>query len=395
MKKIICKYLPEGILTVAAIVFYLSLFWPFAIVHAEIQPETAYIEVLPVKPHPHWVWINDVVFSHAEAGKSFLVDGDSGEMLGMLSTGFAFINLAIPNDYSELYSPETYYSRGSRGERTDIVAVYDSRTLTPITEIKIPPKRAESLGTLYHSVLTDDDRFLAIYNFTPAQSISIVDIKKRKFIDEISVPGCALIYPIANRLNTLCADGTLLSLTLDNNGHVINRVKSKPFFDPTGDYLSEKPVRIGDSYLFVSNEGFVHPVEIKDANTPDFGRKWTLFTNEERSASWKIGGIQHLAVHEPSKRLYSLVHQGGNETHKNPGNEIWVYDLLTRKQVQRIKLIDMATSIQVSKDDKPLLFTISPERPVLEIYDALSGNHLRTVKEIGFSPSLLQTPPLL
>ena len=133
---------------------YTSLLLSYAIHSADIQLEIATIEVLPDKPHPHWVWINDVVFSHAEAGKSFLVDGDSGEMLGMLSTGFAFLTLAIPNDYSELYSPETYYSRGSRGERTDIVVVYDSKTLFPIAEIKIPPKRAEMLGTLYHSVLS-------------------------------------------------------------------------------------------------------------------------------------------------------------------------------------------------------------------------------------------------
>ena len=373
---------------------YTSLLSSYAIHSADIQLEIATIEVLPDKPHPHWVWINDVVFSHAEAGKSFLVDGDSGEMLGMLSTGFAFLTLAIPNDYSELYSPETYYSRGSRGERTDIVVVYDSKTLFPIAEIKIPPKRAEMLGTLYHSVLTDDDRFLAIYNFTPAQSISVIDVKQRKFIEEIAIPGCALIYPVANVLNTLCGDGTLLSLALNNTGHVISRIKSKRFFDPDGDYLSEKPVRFADNYLFVSNDGFVHSVEMKDGNTPKFPEKWALFTNEERSASWKIGGIQHLAVHEPSKRFYSMMHQGGNETHKNPGNEIWVYDLLTRKQVQRIKLVKMATSIQISKDEKPLLFTISPERPVLEIYDAISGKHLRSVNEIGFSPSLLQTPPL-
>ena len=34
----------------------------------------------------HWVWVNDIVFHHMADGKAFLIDGDAGRMLGMLST---------------------------------------------------------------------------------------------------------------------------------------------------------------------------------------------------------------------------------------------------------------------------------------------------------------------
>lgn len=357
---------------------------------ADIRPETPTVELLPA-PHPHWIWVNDVVFPHAEAGKSFLIDGDNGRMLGMLSTGFAFISLAIPRDYREIYSPETYYSRGTRGIRTDIVAIYDPATLLPVDEIIIPAKRAETLGTLYHSVLTDNDRFLGIFNYTPAQSITIVDVRQRRFIAEVPIPGCALVYPVGMRFSSLCADGSLLTLTLSDVGKVTKTVRSKPFFDPDGDYLSEKAARIDKNYYFVSNEGYVHPVNMENSQA-EFPEKWSLFTGQDREESWRTGGIQHLATHEKMGRLYSLMHQGGPETHKDPGNEVWVYDIASRKRIQRISLTEMATSIQISQDEHPLLFTISPHQPVLYIYDALTGKYLRSVNEIGLTPSLLQTP---
>ncbi|MEE8495629.1 MAG: amine dehydrogenase large subunit, partial [Xanthomonadales bacterium] len=60
--------------------------------------------------------------------------------------------------------------------------------------------------------------------------------------------------------------------------------------------------------------------------------------------------------------------------------------------IQKIKLDKLATSIQVSKDDAPLMFAIFIGAPVLDIYDAASGKLLRSVDEIGFTPTLLQTP---
>ena len=93
-----------------------------------------------------------------------------------------------------------------------------------------------------------------------------------------------------------------------------------------------------------------------------------------------------------SGRLYSLMHQGGDDTHKDPGQDVWVYDLQTRRQVQKIKLKNLSTSIQVSKDDKPLMFSIFIASPSLDIYDAKGGEYLRTVDEIGFTPTIMQTP---
>ena len=54
-----------------------------------------------------------------------------------------------------------------RGVRTDVVTVYDAHTLRPVQEIGIPPKRAEYFPGDAANALSDDGRFLAVFNLTP------------------------------------------------------------------------------------------------------------------------------------------------------------------------------------------------------------------------------------
>jgi methylamine dehydrogenase heavy chain len=137
---------------------------------AELPAERISTQALPGKPAPHWVWVSDIVVDHLEAGKAFLVDGDRGEFLGMLSTGVLFKALNLPADYEQFYSVETWYSRGVRGQRSDVVTFYEPTTLMPSGEVAIPAKRGTTFPTTLNPQLTDDDRFLLIYNFieTPA-----------------------------------------------------------------------------------------------------------------------------------------------------------------------------------------------------------------------------------
>lgn len=358
-------------------------------VKAESLPKTI---VLPATPNPHWVWVNDIVFHHMADGKAYLVDGDTGRFLGMLSTGFGFVGLVLPSDYSQLYSPETYFSRGVRGERTDVITFYDPQKLEPTGEVIIPPKRFAAMPTNNYSALLDDDRFLAVYNFTPAQSVSIIDVKERRFVTEIDTAGCSLVMPSGNRsFMMLCGNGGLMTVTLNDKGELVDKQRVKPFFDPQADPVTEKAVRWGDKWIFVSFKGDVYPVDVSTGQ-PVPGQRWSLFSESEHEEKWKPGGVQHLAVHESSGSLYALVHQGEHDTHKDPGQDVWVYDLATQKQLRKIKLDKLSTSIQVSKDDAPLMFSIFIGNPTLDIYEASSGKLLRSVNEIGFTPTIMQTP---
>lgn len=357
----------------------------------QLRPEPLTTAALPPAT-PHWVWINDIVFHHMADGKAFLFDGDAGKMLGMLSTGFGYTGLKLSPDGTVIASPETYFSRGTRGTRTDVVTLYDAKTLNPASEIVIPSKRAGQLPMSSASGITDDGRFLLIYNFTPAQTVSVVDLKARQFAGEVDIPGCAEVYPTGPRsFFSLCGDGTAFHLTLDDRGRPVTRGRTAKFFDPLKDPITEKGIRDGARWLFASFAGEVVPVEL-GATGLAAGPRWPLTTAAERQQNWKPGGIQHLAVHAKRRRLFSLMHQGGTDTHKDPGTEIWVYDLSAGgKRLQRIPLDKPLTAIAVTSDLKPLLFGINIGLPELRVFDALTGKLLRTVAEVGFTPSTLVT----
>src|SRR5881628_1454779 len=110
---------------------------------AEGTPEVASRTVtLPAEPGHHWFWMSDVVLH-----RTALFDADSASLLGTISSGSAGVGFVISPlfapDHREIYLPESYFARGVRGERTDVVTVYDAATLRPLDEIVIPPKRAE------------------------------------------------------------------------------------------------------------------------------------------------------------------------------------------------------------------------------------------------------------
>jgi methylamine dehydrogenase heavy chain len=373
-------------------------------------------EVTPAPPPaPHQVWVADFLFK-----RSALLDGDDGRFLGMLSTGVGAIAPVFSQARGEIYLPETYYARGSRGERSDLVTVYDVATLAPVAEIAIPPRRADVVHAMGLATLLDDGRFLAVYNYSPGTSVTIVDVAERRFVGEIATPGCSLVYAAGpRRFLMLCGDGTLLQVTLDEAGAELARARSAKLFDPVADPVTEKAVRRGDEWLFVSFSGVVHPVDVA-GDAPRFGEPWSLLTDADRADSWRIGGTQHLAVHEATGRLYSLVHQGGPDGHKDPGTEIWVYDLASRARVQTIALRNLQAaflaqqsgvdsdallwlleravpdagvdSIAVSQDPDPRLFGVSSAAGTVGVWDARTGAFLRYLENVGLAPGALQAP---
>jgi methylamine dehydrogenase heavy chain len=359
---------------------------------AQLPAEPADAVEQLARPTPHWVWVNDMAFFAFPDGKAILVDGDSGRMLGMVSTGYSFTGVLPPKAGGVIYSPETYFSRGTRGTRTDVVTIYDAAHLQPVGEIEIPPKRASVMPMPGAQALTDDDRFLLIYNFTPSQSVTVVDTQSRKFVGEIEIAGCALVYPVGPRsFFSICGDGALLETKLTDAGTLAGRDRSAAFIDVLNDPLSEKGVRRGDTWLFASFEGVLHPLRAIAAGVQP-QPTWPLFTPQEQAQHWRTGGLQHLAVHAASGRLFAVVHQGGPETHKELGEQIWVFDLASHRKVQTIATRNKVGSIQVSQDAAPLLFACSIESNRLDIYDAISGKYLRTVESLGQTPTVLVLP---
>lgn len=83
------------------------------------------------------------------------------------------------------------------------------------------------------------------------------------------------------------------------------------------------------------------------------------------------------------------MHVGGEWSHKDPGTEVWVYDLSNRKRQSRFALEAPATSINITQDANPVLFAIFIGAGKVDVYDPKGGKLLRSIAEIGFTPTTL------
>lgn len=369
----------------------------------------------------HWVWIPDRLLQH-----SILFDGDTGEVLGMIDSAASLTPKPPVLARGRFHSADIAYSRGLRGERVDFVSSYDARTLAYADEILLPTRAGQSNASLaYFESLADADgadaRFLAIFNQFPTVSVSIVDLEARRFVTEIPVAGCAGVYPVDRfRFATLCGDGTAALVSLDGQGRRAEMVASGRFFDPVEDPAFMAAGRDGARWTFVTFAGEARSVDFSDGR-PRVGEPWSLASESERAAGWRPGGLQHVAVHPDSDRLFVVMHRGEAGSHKQAGPEIWVFDLNERQRVARFEvpnltaafLADMmqvepgswtetalhwlvpsegAHTIAVTRDDDPVLFVRNAMMGAVAVLDARTGATRRFLSETGLTGPTLRVP---
>lgn len=344
-----------------------------------IEPETPGRVTLG-EPGPAWLLIHGM-----EA--TYLFDGDTGEMQGLISHNW-YTPAIEPNvANNEFYLAESFYSRGVRGERTDVVTIVDLETLSPKAEVVIPAKSA-ALPHRHHIGLMGNGRHLAVFNMTPAQSISIVDVLDRAFVGEIFTAGCAMIMPSGDQaFAMICGDGTLQLIALDDAGREASRSRSKSFFSVDEDPLFASPVETDSGWLLVTHDGRVFEAAVAGE---DFriGQPWWLTGEADRAERWRPGGSQPLAFNRRNNLLYVLMHQGDVDTHAEPGTEVWVIDIARKTAIGRMKTNVAATNILASDEARPKLY-VYDDKGKLHIYDGLALKRLRTIDDPGPSPSLV------
>lgn len=374
-------------------------------VFAGFVPEQAGVEVLGDHRDRNWFWIWGSNAPNMVDGRAYLFD-DNGRSLGLLSTGMWSNGLVLSHRRDEIYASEIYFSRGVRGKRTDVVTVYDARTLSPKHEIEIPAKRMSALISSGLSVLSDDERFLLVVNFTPAQSVSIVDLENRRFVSEVATPGCASVYPAGPRdFYAICGNGGFFHLRLDDQGQVVLQERTVPAFDPLQDLLLTTGSRVGDTWYFVSQKNNAYALKMTTEGVVPV-HHWPLVSDAERADGWGIAGNHGTALHERSGRLFVLMHKDKPENYQKPGTEVWVFDLKTRQRLKRIELNEQSTAIGVSQGEQPRLYSLDWVVPMpklftlwiyltqgdaglipllrqgINLYDADNGQHLRSVGDI-------------
>jgi methylamine dehydrogenase heavy chain len=338
------------------------------------------------EPGPHWFLVRG-----QNAG--YVVDGTSGEVKGTLTLSLFSPALRPHPEKGRIYSYGSFYTRTYYGERTDVVLMFDARSMAPVKEVEIPPKAA-GIG---HSGMIGliDGRFLGVWNITPAMSVSLVDVEQEVFLHEISTPGCSGVYPIGRGFLMPCGMGALQYIGLDAAGHEASRVASETFFDVSADPVYDYAVPTASGWLFVSVEGLVFEATLERGRI-QVSEPWSIIDrSDEKSAKWRIGGRQPFAYNPATGIFVTLMHEGGGqETYRDAGTEIWGFNLRSQRRGYRLQLEEPATGIQLTTDSAPLLL-VSPEKSrALQIHDAQTGRKLRQVDEMAglIQPLLGQTP---
>jgi len=295
--------------------------------------------------------------------------------------------LLVPTKRPEIYVADTVWSRGVRGVRTDFITIYDAKTFNAVGEIVLPgAKRALITAMEGMLAFTDEERMALVFNFTPASSVTVVDLVNRKVLGDVDIPGCSLVYPTGPRgFSTLCASGTLLTVRLDANGAVAGRSETKPFNPLDTDPLFTASATLDNVRYFPSLHGRIQPIQTKgDAVVvlPD----WPLVPSADAAGHWRPSGWQLIAS-DDAKLLYVVMQSDAHEgTHKDPGNEVWVYDAATKARVKRLHLVRPGSSIALTHEAVPSLLVQAGER--LDVYDSRDGRLLRSLDLPGMNTRL-------
>ena len=376
----------------SGIVLFLSM---TAAAMAELpNDEIGNVNTLPV-PYPNdWVIVHDIAFDHMSVGRFMVLDVNGGDIKnyfkGTFNGGF-IAAFARSLSRSEMYVLEHYYDRGTRGNRADMITIYDKATLSPVDEIILSDpklKRAEILVSKFVISLIDNDSFLLFYSFTPGTFVTVVDLEKREVVNGVPLPTCAGIFPTGRRgFSSLCGNGSMVSFQLDENGQVTEQSKIEPFFDVDKDALFERPAIIDGTGYFPSFSGQIQEIDLSGASA-SLGEKWSLVDEADLEQNWRPGGAW-LTATDSTGRLYVMMHaDGGEGSHDNPGSEIWVFDTAAKTRVQRIPLTLPAIAFDITMGDSPKIVTTNIEMK-LEVYDAQSGEHINTIADFYHNWPLL------
>lgn len=342
-----------------------------------------------------WVLIHDLNQKSILDGRTLIVDTASRDapLKGIVRTA-QFGNMLFAQDRSEIVTAETFYSRLTRGTRTDAVTIWDSRTLEPKGEIVLPGgKRQQSTSYMGVFQFLNSHKWVAVTNFTPAQSVTIVDLDARAVLSEIDLPGCSHIYPTGSRgFTTFCADGSLTSIQLDEKGQVASSQTIASVQDIDNQPMFQNPAIVGQTAWFVTYRGKIKGFDLSGAVARPLSDTLSVGTADGGNPEWRPGGWQVISS-DSSGLLYVLMNPAGKEgSHKAGGSEVWVIDPKDGKRINRITLPNGAFSIAVTQEDAPHLIAVRPESSV-DVIDATTGALVRTLPVHLRTPLIVRTAP--
>ena len=339
-----------------------------------------------------WIMVHDFNFNALHDGRGVVVDtaNPSRPLKGTVQIA-QFGNVLIGNAAKEIYTAETYYSRLARGTRTDVITIWDKATLAPKGEIELPGGKRHQQVTYKNSFqFTNGQKWALVSNFTPGQSVTVVDLEGRKVLGDIDLPGCALIYPTGERgFSTFCADNTVTTIQLGPDGKLANTVTSKPILDIDKQPMFGMPAMVGKTAWFLSYYGQLQGFDLSGAVARPVGKPFFLPKTEGGSPEWRPGGWQVIAS-DAAGKLYVLMNPSGREgSHKDGGTEVWVIDPVTQARTMRFPLKGVGISIEVTREAAPRLIVAKADTAI-DVHDAATGAFIHSLgTSTAFSPQTL------
>lgn len=358
---------------------------------SEPIPQTEESNVLTLPPAgPHRVLVTDSVYNHAKDGRVYVVDADHARMLGMMPAAFNANIVADPGG-KNYYIGETMWTRGNRGDREDLLSVYDSHTLNLTDEITLPG-RALITTKRQDMDISADGHWVYIFNFTPSNSVILVDTHTKKVAGSVDIPGCALAFAWGNNgFSSICADGSLSNVDItDPQKPVVTHTPA--FFPVEKDAVFEQSPtdRNTGRTFFISYSGLIYPATLGAQSAVEApwsiqeaaGMKRASNADSPFVMTWRPGGWQLAAIHKSDGHLFVLMHYGTFWTHKQDGSEIWDLDTSSHKLIRRIALTEPSDLVGVTQDPTPLLFTATDSGGFLML-DGETGVVQRRVDKLG------------
>jgi len=344
---------------------------------------------LPATYPSNWVIVSDFNFNAIVDGRGVVVDTSSANepFKGMFRAS-QFASILSSSTKSEIYTAESFFSRLSEGERTDAITIWDKATLKSKGEIVLPGGKRQQIVTYKNTFqFTNNEKWALVTNFTPAHSVTVVDLDGRKVLGDIELPGCSMVYPTGERgFTTFCADGTLTSIVLDPEGKVSSTVTTKPIHDIDNQAMFAMPAMIGKTAWFVTYRGLLRGFDLSGPAAKPLKKDFSVGVAEGGQPEWRPGGWQVIAS-DATGRLYVLMTPFGREgSHKDASTEVWVLDPASKSRVARIPMKGPSVSIEVTREASPKL-VVARADSVIDIYDATSGAFVRTLgNHVAFNP---------
>ena len=131
-------------------------------------------------------------YTMAYEGSAVIFDADTGRIEAQVPMG-ANATLDFSPDNTRIYVGETMWTHGNRGDRIDLLSIYDASTLNLLKEIPVPPRAPVNMKYNNTSISASGHRAY-LYNLHPATSITWVDLQKETVGGTVEVPGCAMAF---------------------------------------------------------------------------------------------------------------------------------------------------------------------------------------------------------